>query len=91
VLSAAEQALLQFARKVNSNSHQIHRADVDLLVSAGFSELQIAEAVHIAALFSTFNRVANAFGLQSQELLALYDSASNVSPDHNASGAKVTP
>jgi len=90
-LSAAEQALLQFARKVNSSSHQIHRADVDLLVSAGFSELQIAEAVHVAALFSTFNRVANAFGLQSQQLLALYDSDATVSPNRAANSERTAP
>ena len=70
-LSLAEQALLEFARKVNFNSHEIVRADVDLLLRTGWSELQIAEAVHVAALFSTFNRVANAFGLASQGLLSL--------------------
>jgi alkylhydroperoxidase family enzyme len=42
------------------------------LGNEGWSELQIAEAIHVAALFSTFNRVANAFGLKSQGLLALY-------------------
>jgi uncharacterized peroxidase-related enzyme len=72
-LSIAEQALLEFARKVNFNSHEIVRGDVDLLLQAGWSELQIAEAVHVAALFSTFNRVANAFGLASQGLLSLCD------------------
>jgi alkylhydroperoxidase family enzyme len=40
---------------------------------SGWTELQVAEAVHIASLFATFNRVANAFGLQSKGLLALYD------------------
>jgi len=72
-LSIAEQALLEFVRKVNLNSHEIVRADVDLLLQAGWSQLQIAEAVHVAALFSTFNRVANAFGLVSQGLLSLCD------------------
>ena len=38
----------------------------------GWTELQIAGAVHIAALFAAFNRLANAFGLASQGLLALY-------------------
>jgi uncharacterized peroxidase-related enzyme len=70
-LPAAEQALLDFVRKVNLNSHQIDREDVNQLVQAGWSELQIAEAVHVTALFATFNRVANAFGLASQGLLAL--------------------
>lgn len=72
-LTVAEQALLEFVRKVNVNSHQIVRYDVDALLQSCWSELQIAEAVHIAALFATFNRVANAFGLSSQGLLALYE------------------
>jgi hypothetical protein len=40
-------------------------------------QLQIAEAVYVAALFATFNRVGNAFGLASQGLLALYESDQN--------------
>jgi uncharacterized peroxidase-related enzyme len=72
-LNYAEQSLLEFARKVNLDSSEIRRADIELLMQSGWSELQIAEAVHVAALFSTFNRVANAFGLKSQGLLALYE------------------
>jgi uncharacterized peroxidase-related enzyme len=72
-LTIAEQTLLIFVQKVNLNSHTIDRSDVNLLMHSGWSELQIAEAVHVAALFSTFNRVANAFGLASQGLLTLFD------------------
>ena len=36
---------------------------------AGWSDVQIAEAIHVTALFATFNRVVNAFGLPSQQLL----------------------
>jgi uncharacterized peroxidase-related enzyme len=72
-LTAAEQALLRFVRKVNDSSHEIGAADVEGLRNAGWSEPQIAEAIHVAALFATFNRVANAFGLRSQGLLALYN------------------
>ena len=79
--TAPEQALLAFARKVNLNSHEIIREDVDLMLQSGWSELQIAEAVHVAALFATFNRVANSFGLGSQGLLALYDSDTDGSFD----------
>ncbi len=81
MLTIAEQALLQFASTVNSNSHQIDAADVSLLIQAGWSELQIAEAVHVTALFATFNRVANAFGLRSQGLLALCENDAADSPD----------
>ena len=72
-LSGAEQKLLSFARKVNHSSHDISPADADEVRQAGWSELQIAEAVHIVALFAMFNRVANTFGLSSQGLLALYE------------------
>jgi uncharacterized peroxidase-related enzyme len=72
--TAAEQALLSFVRKVNIASNQINPGDVSQLLQSGWSELQIAEAVHVASLFATFNRVANAFGLESQGLLALYAS-----------------
>ena len=71
--TASEQALLAFARKVNLNSHQVAREDVDQMLESGWSELQIAEAVHVTALFAAFNRVANGFGLGSQGLLALCD------------------
>jgi uncharacterized peroxidase-related enzyme len=88
-LTIAEQALMEFARKVNLNAHQIARCDVDALLQSGWSELQIAEAVHIAALFATFNRVANAFGLASQGLLALYESDPTMVRAENA-GAEGT-
>jgi uncharacterized peroxidase-related enzyme len=73
VLTDNERALLVFARKVNLNSHDIEGKDVELLYQAGWSALQIAETVHITALFSTFNRVVNAFGVESQGLLSLFD------------------
>jgi uncharacterized peroxidase-related enzyme len=72
-LTAPERALLAFARKVNLSSHEISREDVDLMLESGWSGLQVAEAIHVTALFATFNRVANGFGLGSQGLLALYD------------------
>jgi uncharacterized peroxidase-related enzyme len=87
-LTIPEQALLQFARKVNLDSHQISGTDVDLLIKAGWSELQIAEAVHVTALFATFNRVANAFGLGSQGLLALFEADTTDSFDKNGSAER---
>ena len=88
-LTAAEQALLKFVRKVNLNSNKIEKSDVDALLQSGWSQLQIAEAVHVAALFATFNRVANAFGLASQGLLALYESDQPPLREENA-GAEGT-
>jgi uncharacterized peroxidase-related enzyme len=75
-LTTAEQALLRFVEKINRSSHQVARKDVDLLIENGWSESQIAEAVHVAALFAAFNRMANGFGLPSQGLLALFETSS---------------
>jgi alkylhydroperoxidase family enzyme len=43
--------------------------DVQKLRDAGWSEDQIAEAVYVTAMFAFFNRVADAFGVPSQEYL----------------------
>jgi alkylhydroperoxidase family enzyme len=45
--------------------------DVQKLRDAGWSEDQIAEAVYVTALFAFFNRVADAFGVASQNYLVL--------------------
>ena len=44
--------------------------DVDKLRAAGWKEEQISEAVYITALFAFFNRVADAFGVPSQDYLS---------------------
>lgn len=70
-LSSKERRMLDFVAKVTIESHRISPDDINLMKSAGWSQQEIAEAVHIAALFACFNRVANAFGLPSQRLLDL--------------------
>lgn len=45
--------------------------DVQKLRTAGWTENQISEAVYITALFAFFNRVADAFGIPSQDYLAM--------------------
>jgi alkylhydroperoxidase family enzyme len=41
------------------------------LRNAGWTEDQIAEAVYVTAMFGFFNRVADAFGVPSQDYLTL--------------------
>ena len=65
LFSNAELALLKFAGKVNANSSTVIRADVETMMHAGWMEAQVEETVHIAALFASFNRIANGFGLPS--------------------------
>ncbi|WP_263350560.1 carboxymuconolactone decarboxylase family protein [Acidicapsa acidisoli] len=76
-LTSAEQTLLSFVAKVNTRSHEITVADIEELHQAGWGDLEISEAIHVAALFATFNRVVNAFGLPSQGLLALYENSAD--------------
>jgi uncharacterized peroxidase-related enzyme len=65
LFTGAELALLTFAGKVNANSPVVTRMDVEATMQAGWTEAQIAEVVHVAALFAAFNRIANSFGLPS--------------------------
>jgi uncharacterized peroxidase-related enzyme len=65
LFTSAELALLKFAGKVNENSSAVIRADVETTMHEGWTETQVGETVHIAALFAAFNRIANGFGLSS--------------------------
>jgi uncharacterized peroxidase-related enzyme len=65
-------ALLRFVQKITDDAQSVTRADIELLHVSHWTDLQIAEAIHVTALFACFNRVVNAFGLRSQDLLAVY-------------------
>ena len=73
-LTSAQRTLLQFVQKITGDSSAISPQDVEHLHESGWTDLQIAEAIHLAALFACFNRVVNAFGLPSQGLLAMFES-----------------
>jgi uncharacterized peroxidase-related enzyme len=70
-LENRERLLLLYLGKVNSESFRATRQDVETLCGLGWREEQIAEAIHVATVMGLCNRVANAFGLVSQGLLAL--------------------
>jgi uncharacterized peroxidase-related enzyme len=70
--TSQQSALLRFVQKVTDDAQSVTRADIELLHVSGWTDLQIAEAIHVTALFACFNRVVNAFGLPSQDLLAMY-------------------
>ncbi len=71
-LTPEQRALLHFTKKITNDSISISPQDVQDLRNSGWTDLQIAEAIHLAALFACFNRVVNAFGLPSQNLLAAF-------------------
>jgi uncharacterized peroxidase-related enzyme len=68
-ITMPESLLLEFVRKVTLESHSVDDDDILNLRASGWDEMQIAESIHVAGMFACFNRVANAFGLPSQELL----------------------
>jgi uncharacterized peroxidase-related enzyme len=70
-ISIKERCMLQFVGKITNESYRVSPDDINLLGACEWSQQEIAEAVHITALFACFNRVANAFGLPSQNLLDL--------------------
>jgi uncharacterized peroxidase-related enzyme len=67
-LSLKERCMLDFVAKVTNESYKVSPDDVSLLNTVEWNQQEIAEAVHITALFACFNRVANAFGLPPQNL-----------------------
>jgi uncharacterized peroxidase-related enzyme len=68
-LSVAERALLDYVELITNAAYRSTSEDVQKLRDAGWSEDQISEAVYITALFAFFNRVADAFGVPSQDYL----------------------
>ena len=68
-LTAAERALLDYVELVTKAAYRTTADDVQKLRDLGWSEDQIAEAVYVTAMFAFFNRVADAFGVPSQEYL----------------------
>lgn len=70
-LSDAERALLEYVSKVTEAAYRTTHEDVQRLRDLGWTEPQIAEAVYITAMFAFFNRVADAFGIEPQNYLAM--------------------
>ncbi len=69
-LTAAERALLDYVERVTNAAPHTTAEDVQKLRDVGWSEDQIAESVYVTAMFAFFNRVADAFGVPSQDYLS---------------------
>ncbi len=69
-LTPAERSLLEYVELITKAAYRSTAEDVQKLRDAGWSEDQISEAVYITAMFAFFNRVADAFGVPSQDYLA---------------------
>ena len=69
-LTAAERTLLDYVELITRSAARSTPHDVQKLRDAGWKEDQIAEAVYVTAMFAFFNRVADAFGIPSQDYLS---------------------
>ena len=72
-ITPEQRTLLQFAKKITQDSQAISPADIAAMRTSGWTDLQIAETIHVTALFASFNRIVNAFGLPSQNLLNAFE------------------
>ena len=70
-ISSAERALLDYARLITEAASRSTHEDVQKLRQAGWNDDQISEAVYVIAMFAFFNRVADAFGVPSQNYLQM--------------------
>ena len=61
---------MNYVKLITDAAYRSTAEDVNKLRAAGWKEEQIAEAVYITALFAFFNRVADAFGVPSQDYLS---------------------
>jgi uncharacterized peroxidase-related enzyme len=57
-------ALLGFCDQVRDRSSTVEASDWEALVSNGWSELEIMEALQVVGMFSAFNRMADALGVE---------------------------
>jgi alkylhydroperoxidase family enzyme len=69
-LTPAERALMEYVELITNAAYRSTFEDVEKLRVVGWKEEQIAEAVYITAMFAFFNRVADAFGIPSQDYLS---------------------
>ncbi len=58
--------MLGVAEKITRHAYRTTAEDMERLREHGWTDPQIAEMVYITALFAFFNRVADAFGIDSQ-------------------------
>ncbi len=65
-LPEPEKALLRVVELITHHAYKMSPERIQTLRDHGWTEPQIAEMVYITALFAFFNRVADAFGIDSQ-------------------------
>jgi alkylhydroperoxidase family enzyme len=70
-LNPADRALLDYVTKITEAAYRTTPEDVQVLRDHGWTEPKIAEAMYITAMFTFYNRVADAFGVPLQGYLEM--------------------
>lgn len=65
-VTEAERALLRVVETVTRHASRTTDEQVQGLRDAGWTDAQVAEAVYVTAMFAFFNRVADAFGIETE-------------------------
>ncbi len=68
-ISDAEKSLFGFITKVNRNSTQVTREDIDEMHRWGWSDEAIYDAITVCAIFNFYNRWIDAAGVQDMPAL----------------------
>jgi len=63
-LSATDRAMLDYAEKLTLKPAEMNDDDTQRLHAAGLSDEQVWETTFTVSIFSMFNRMADAFGLE---------------------------
>ena len=66
-ITAKQRAMLEFAVKTATLSHEVEEADFAALKSHGFDAEDVWDIAAIAALFAMSNRLANVFGIRPND------------------------
>jgi alkylhydroperoxidase family enzyme len=81
-LPAHEKALLEFVDLVNRDAAAVGRADIEALVSAGWTEEAIYDAITVCALFNFYNRWNDATGVPAMSEEAHRAGAARMAPGY---------
>ncbi|RLA46854.1 MAG: hypothetical protein DRR04_05150 [Gammaproteobacteria bacterium] len=66
-ITPRQKAMLDFAVKVSSHSHEISDADIEAMHEHGFSDEDIWDIGAITSFFSLSNRMANLLGIRPND------------------------
>lgn len=69
-ISPQEKALFTFLEKMNRQSNQLRKEDVQEVVAAGWTEEAIYDAITVCALFNFYNKWVDAAGVSDMPAAA---------------------